>query len=127
MRLKDKMFPLTTQTKHLIEKQLKKEKITPRKSWDKQLLGLITKTEEGDTFFTIFNMNTKEFYNSCAIYNELDDFDAYIGEIIAVNRMGLNLNFQKAVIKSPTLYFDGEAKYTTVFADGRVFHNSSTY
>lgn len=105
MRLKDKMLRLTTKTRHLIEKQLKKEGIIPKKNWYKKMLCLISETEEGDTFFTIFNQVTREFYTSCTIFNEVDSYDLFIGEIISINRMGKNLNFQNAVIDDNTICF----------------------
>ena len=98
MRLTDKMFKLTKRTIKLIEKQLKKEDIVPRKNWYKNFLGLVAESANGDTYFTLFNRRKKEFYTSCTIFNETDDFDAWLGETIAVNRMGKNKDFQDSVI-----------------------------
>ena len=97
MKLNEKLFPLTTYEIKLIEKQLKKEGIEPAKNWHKQVISLMVQTDEGDCFYTIFHKKTKTLYTSCSIWNDVDEFDLDIGEIIAINRMGKHLNFQKAI------------------------------
>lgn len=97
MKLNEKLFPLTPYEIKLIEKQLKKEGIEPVKNWHKQVISLMVQTDEGDCFYTIFHKKTKTLYTSCSIWNDVDEFDFDIGEIIAINRMGKHLNFQEAV------------------------------
>ncbi len=112
MKLTDKMFPLNKKTIALIEKQLKKEGIEPKNRWYKSLICLVAESEEGDTYFTIFDRTTKQLFTTCTIYNELDEFDSYIGEVIAVNRMGKNTDFQRIVQVESLNFSNGIINYT---------------
>ena len=91
------MFKMNERTIKLIEKQLKKEGIAPCKNWSKKFLCLVAESANGDTYFTVFNRTLKEMYTTCTIYNEVDDFDSWLGETTAVNRMGKVTDFQNAV------------------------------
>ena len=99
MKLKDKMFSLAPTTVKLIEKQLKKDGVRFPEKWYKKYLCFITSSDEGDTFFTLFSKEKRELFCSCAMFNEVDDFDSYLGEVIAVNRMARNLSFVDSLNK----------------------------
>ena len=99
MRLNDKLFELTAREIKVIEKQLRKKGFEPKRNWYKTFLIRTEFTEAGDTFIIAFNRKTKHFFCSCSMLHDTDIFDDYVGEVIALNRLALQTDFQKEVCK----------------------------
>ena len=97
MKLTEKLFPLHPDMVKIIEKQLKKSSIVPKKNWYKKFLVSLESTENADTLCIMFSRNTKKFYCSCSLLNSKDEYDCFVGEIIAFNRIALSTDFQREV------------------------------
>jgi hypothetical protein len=97
----DKFTPLdTTGTVYkTISKQLRRNGITTKKNWFKniRILSIFDTQNERILILNLYNTETKQFYSTCSICHNIDSFDVSVGLKICASRMAAHTDFVESI------------------------------
>ena len=111
MKLQEKMNKLSEKMVKIMNKHFKKDKISVRKNWHKDIIYYClclrnSKSNKDnsqcssimeDTFLVFYNKRTKALYSSVVIFNDNDTYNSHKGQQLALKRMCQNTDFINSV------------------------------